>query len=127
MVSRLLQARKKEGGRTRRTDRGPASGPPSGNCIFPAPARAERNFSILLTETDHVAEDRSTLITVDGSDEEKIRCQSVAFEHETANTVELGAVVPYQLSVVRAVQKFARVKFLTPKELLRNQLSFFCH
>ena len=63
-------------------------------------ARAERKFSILLTEGDYVPEDRSTLITPDRSDEEKIRYQSVAFGRKTANAVELGAVVPHQLRVV---------------------------
>lgn len=41
---------------------------------FRLQARAERNFGILLTKSDHVAENSSILITSDRNDEEKIRC-----------------------------------------------------
>ena len=41
---------------------------------FRLQAWAERNFGILLIKNDHVAEDRSILITSNRSDEEKIQC-----------------------------------------------------
>lgn len=94
---------------------------------FRLQAQAERNFGILSTEGDHVPANRSTLVTPDRSDEENIRCQSVVFRHETANAVELGAVVPCQLRVVGAGQELARLELLAPAELFRNQLPFLCH
>ena len=95
--------------------------------FFGLQARAEGDLGLLSTECDHIAEDRATLITPDGSDEEKIRRQSVAFGHETTNAVELAAVVSHQLGVVGARQKFARLKLLAPAELFRHELSFVCH
>jgi hypothetical protein len=97
------------------------------SAFFGLQARAERNLGLLSTERDHIAEDRATLITPDESDEEKIRRQSVAFGHETTNAVELAAVVSHQHGVVRAGQKFARLKLLAPAELFRHELSFVCH
>ncbi len=90
-------------------------------------ARTEGNLGILSTERDHIAEDRATLITSDGSDEEKIRRQSVAFGHETTNAMKLAAMVSHEVDVVGAGQKFARLKLLTPAELFRHELSFVCH
>ena len=88
--------------------------------------RTEGNLGILSTERDHIAEDRATLVTPDGSDEEKIRRRSVAFGHETTNAVELAAVVSHEVGVVRAGQEVARVKLLAPAELFRQELSFVC-
>lgn len=85
------------------------------------------NLSILLTECNHIAEDKATLITSDESDKEKIRRQLIAFRHEMTNAMKLTAVISHEVSVVEAGQKFAQLKLLAPAELFRHELLFVCH
>lgn len=63
--------------------------------FFRLQARAEGNLGVLLIKRDYIAEDGSTFVATDRSDEEQIGCQTVPFRHKAADAVELGPVVPY--------------------------------
>ncbi len=65
----------------------------------------KEDLNILLTENDHVAKNRSTLITLNESDDEKIRRQSIALRHKTTNAMKLTAMISHQFNVVRASQQ----------------------
>lgn len=87
----------------------------------------KEDLNILLTENDHVAKNRSTLITSNESDDEKIQRQSIALRHKTTNAMKLTAMISHQFNVVRASQQSARLMLLTSAELFRHELSFICH